>query len=319
LQILSIQLYAPADFVEIVRLSRFSPETRAAMKKIARRASAVVPRDSREAVMHDIWTAIILGIVEGLTEFLPVSSTGHLLVAEKLLRLDDTRWHVFTIVIQLGAILSVVAVYWRKFWAALVGLPTDPGARRFAAMIVVAFIPAGILGALLIKKINTVLLSPTHALPVIATTWLLGGFLILILERVAPKPRYSESDNLPLWKCLQIGFCQCLALLPGVSRSGATILGAELLRVERKAAAEFTFFLAVPTMIGASVFELYKEGGTLSRADDLLIAVGFVVSFIVAYGVVKTFIAVIARYGLTPFGWYRIASALALFAFIATR
>ena len=268
--------------------------------------------------MHDIWTAIILGIVEGLTEFLPVSSTGHLLVSEKLLQLDDTRWHVFTIVIQLGAILSVVAVYWRKFWTALVGLPTDPGARRFAAMIVVAFIPAGILGALLIKKINAVLLSPTRALPVIATTWLLGGILILVLERIAPRPRYTESDNLPLWKCLQIGLCQCLALLPGVSRSGSTILGAELLRVERKAAAEFTFFLAVPTMLGASVFELYKEGASLSRNDDLLIAIGFVVSFIVAFGVVKSFITIVARYGLKPFGWYRIASALTLFALMAT-
>jgi len=269
--------------------------------------------------MHDIWMAIILGIVEGLTEFLPVSSTGHLLVAEKLLHLDATSWHVFTIVIQLGAILSVVAVYWRKFWTALVGLPTDPKARRFAAMIIIGFLPAGVLGAVLIKTINTILLSPTRALPVIATTWLLGGLLILILERIAPKPHYSESDNLPLWKCLQIGFCQCAALLPGVSRSGATILGAELLRVERKAAAEFTFFLAVPTMLGASVFELYKEGGALTRADDLLIAIGFVVSFIVAYGVVKTFIGFVGRYGLKPFGWYRIASALALFAFIAGR
>jgi len=254
-----------------------------------------------------------------LTEFLPVSSTGHLLVTEKLMNLDDTRWHVFTIVIQLGAILSVVAVYWRKFWTALVGLPSDPKARQFASMILVAFLPAGIIGALLIHKINAVLLSPTRALPVIATTWLIGGILILVLERIAPKPRYVESDNLPLGKCLQIGFCQCLALLPGVSRSGATILGAELLRVERKAAAEFTFFLAVPTMLGASVYELYKEGGGLSRGDELLIAVGFVVSFVVALGVVTTFIAFIGRFGLKPFGWYRIASALALFAFIATR
>ena len=268
--------------------------------------------------MHDIWTAIILGILEGLTEFLPVSSTGHLLVSEKLLQLDDTRWHVFTIVIQLGAILSVVAVYWRKFWTALIGLPSDPKARTFAGMIIVAFLPAGVLGALLIKTINRVLLSPTRALPVIATAWLLGGILILVLERIAPRPRYTESDNLPLWKCLQIGFCQCLALLPGVSRSGATILGAELLRVERKAAAEFTFFLAVPTMLGASVFELWKEGGSLSRNDDLLIAIGFVVSFIVAFGVVKTFIGFVGRYGLKPFGWYRIASALALFALMAT-
>jgi len=269
--------------------------------------------------MHDTVTAIILGIVEGLTEFLPVSSTGHLLVSEKLLGLDDNRWHAFTIVIQLGAILSVVAVYWRKFWQVLLGLPGDPAARRFAAMIVIAFIPAAILGATLIKTINTVLLNPSRALPVIATAWILGGILILVLERLAPKPRYMQSDNLPLWKCLQIGLCQCLALLPGVSRSGATILGAELLRVERKAAAEFTFYLAVPTMLGASVFELYKEGGGLSRHDDMLIAIGFLVAFVVAFGVVKAFIAFIGRYGLAPFGWYRILTGLALFAFIATR
>lgn len=269
--------------------------------------------------MHDILTSIILGIVEGLTEFLPVSSTGHLLVSEKLLGLDDNRWHVFTIVIQLGAILSVIAAYWRKFWDAIVGLPSDPAARRFAAMVIVAFLPSAVLGALLIKKINEVLLNPTRAMPVIATTWLVGGILILVLERVAPKPKHTQSDNLPLWKCLQIGFCQCLALLPGVSRSGATILGGELLRVERKAAAEFSFFLAVPTMLGATVFELYKEGGALSRHDETLIAIGFVVSFIVAYGVVKTFISFIGRYGLKPFGWYRIAAALALFGFIAMR
>jgi undecaprenyl-diphosphatase len=266
--------------------------------------------------MHDVLNAIVLGIVEGLTEFLPVSSTGHLLVTEKLLQLDDNRWHAFTIVIQLGAILSVVAVYWRKFWQVLVGLPSDPAARRFAAMIIIAFIPAGILGATLIKTINTVLLNPSRALPVIGTAWIVGGILILVLERIAPRPRYTQSDNLPLWKCFQIGFCQCLALLPGVSRSGATILGAELLGVERKAAAEFTFYLAVPTMLGASVFELYKVGATLTRHDESLIAIGFVVAFVVAYGVVRTFIAFIGRYGLKPFGWYRIASGLALFAFI---
>jgi undecaprenyl-diphosphatase len=186
-------------------------------------------------------------------------------------------------------------------------------------MIVVAFIPAGVLGATLIKTINTVLLNPSRALPVIGSAWILGGILILVLERIAPAPRYTQSDNLPLWKCVQIGFCQCLALLPGISRSGATILGAELLRVERRAAAEFTFYLAVPTMLGASVFELYKEGAKLTRQDELLIAIGFVISFVVAYAVVKTFIAFIGRYGLKPFGWYRILAGLALFIFIATR
>jgi undecaprenyl-diphosphatase len=268
--------------------------------------------------MHDILQAIILGIVEGLTEFLPVSSTGHLLVTERLLGLSDTQWHVFTIVIQLGAILSVVVVYWQKLWNVLVSLPSDPKARLFAAGVIVAFLPSAVLGALLIKHINNVLLSPAHAMPVIATTWILGGIIILLLERQSPVPRWRESDRLPLLKCLQIGFCQCLALLPGVSRSGATILGGELLGVERKAAAEFTFFLAIPTMLGATVYELYKEGGGLTRHDELLIAVGFVVSFLVALVVVKGFIAFIGRYGLKPFGWYRIVAGLALIGFIAT-
>jgi len=269
--------------------------------------------------MHDIIISILLGIVEGLTEFLPVSSTGHLLVTERLLGLPDNQWEAFTIVIQFGAILSVVAVYWRKFWNVLVGLPTSREARQFAIDVIVAFIPAAVFGALLIKYINGYLLQPSFAMPVIATTWIAGGILILILERIAPKPRYLDGDHLPLSKALQIGFCQCLAILPGVSRSGATILGAELLGVERKAAAAFTFYLAVPTMFGATVFELYKKHDALTSANTTLIAIGFVVSFVVAYGVVKTFIAFIGRYGLKPFGWYRIASGLALIAYLLTR
>jgi undecaprenyl-diphosphatase len=269
--------------------------------------------------MHDIWNSIILGIVEGLTEFLPVSSTAHLLVAEKALLLDDTRWQAFTVVIQLGAILSVVAVYWSKFWKVLIGLPTDPAARHFTAGVIIAFLPAAILGVLVIKVLNEVLLNPGRALPVIAISWILGGILILVLERRAPTPRYSDGDRLPLMKCLQIGLCQCLALLPGVSRSGATILGGELLGVERAAVAHFTFYLAVPTMLGAAVFELYKQWHTLSAADGWLIAVGFVVSFLVAWIVVRGFIDFISRFGLAPFGWYRIAAGAALIGFLLLR
>ena len=218
--------------------------------------------------MHDILHAILLGIVEGLTEFLPVSSTAHLLVTEKLLGLSGDRWEAFTIIIQLGAILSVVAVYWRKIWDVTVGLPTDPKARHFAAAVIVAFLPAAVFGATLIKFINSYLLNPTIAMPVIATSWIVGGLIILVFERIAPKPRFADADHLPLVKALQIGLCQCLALLPGVSRSGATILGGELLGVERKAATEFTFYLAVPTMLGAAVFELYKKWDLLSASDD---------------------------------------------------
>ena len=266
--------------------------------------------------MHDIIHAILLGIVEGFTEFLPVSSTAHLLVSEKLLGLSGDRWEAFTIIIQLGAILSVVAVYWRKIWEVTVGLPSDAGARYFAGGVLVAFLPAAFLGATLIKFINSHLLNPTIAMPVIATSWIVGGLIILVFERIAPKPRHLDADRLPLMKCLQIGLCQCLALLPGVSRSGATILGGELLGVERKAATEFTFYLAVPTMLGAAVYELYKKWDLLNSSDEALIAVGFVVSFLVAIVVVKTLIGFVGRYGLKPFGWYRIATGLALFGFM---
>jgi undecaprenyl-diphosphatase len=256
--------------------------------------------------------AIFLGVVEGLTEFLPVSSTAHLLVSENLLGLNKDQWEAFTVVIQFGAVLSVVAVYWRKFWDVLVGLPTDPKARSFTANVIVAFLPSAILGVLAIKFINRVLLDPVRALPVIGISWLLGGIVILLFERIAPVPRWRDTDTLPLGKALQIGLCQCLALIPGVSRSGATILGGELVGVERKTAAHFTFYLAVPTMLGASVFELYQKWSSVSQSNLAIIAIGFAVSFVVAYFVVKTFIDFIGRYGLKPFGWYRVAAGLVL-------
>ncbi len=267
--------------------------------------------------MNDFVNAILLGVVEGLTEFLPVSSTAHLLVAESILKLNKDEWEAFTVVIQFGAVLSVVAVYWRKFWDVTLGLTSDPKARQFAANVIIAFLPAAVIGVLLIKFINAVLLDPSRARPTIAMSWILGGLVILLFERIAPKPRFVGTDNLPLAKAFQIGLCQCVALLPGVSRSGATILGGELIGVERKTAAHFTFYLAVPTMLGASVLELYQKRAELSAANLAVIAVGFVVSFIVAYFVVKTFIDFIGRYGLKPFGWYRIAAGVALLASLA--
>ena len=265
------------------------------------------------AAMGDTGNAILLGIIEGLTEFLPVSSTAHLLLFQDMLGFAPPG-DVFPIVIQFGAILSVVAVYWRKFLDVVIGLPGDPQARQFALGVIVAFLPSAVAGAALHGFIKDVLFAPLIAPYVIATTLILGGIVILIFERIAPQPRFRDGDHLPLSKCLQIGICQILAIVPGVSRSGATILGGELLGVERKAAAEFTFYLAVPTMLGASVFDLYQNRNVLSLDAGMTIAIGFVVSFLVALVVVKTFIGFVGRYGLKPFGWYRIAAGIAILA-----
>jgi undecaprenyl-diphosphatase len=236
-------------------------------------------------------------------------------VAERLLGLSD-NWEAFTVIIQLGAILAVVVVYFQTFWQALVGLPTSADARRFALSIIIAFLPAAIVGVLVSKWINSMLLNPTLAMPVIAVSWIVGGIVILVLERMAPKARWHDGERLPLAKAFQIGLCQILALIPGTSRSGATILGGEMLGVDRVAATKFTFYLAVPTMMGATVFELYKKGASLTHGQSLNIAVGFVVSFVVAFIVIRQFLVIVGRYGLTPFGWYRIAAGLALAAYI---
>ena len=266
--------------------------------------------------MHNILMSIILGVVEGVTEFLPISSTAHLLVAERLLGLSE-NWEAFTVVIQLGAIMAVVAIYFRKFWTVLITLPTSADSRRFAGGVVLAFLPSAVAGVLLAFQINAVLLNPTIAMPVIAISWTAGGLMILLFERIAPPPRFMRGDQLPLGKAFQIGLCQIMALLPGISRSGATILGGELLGVERSAATVFTFYLAVPTMFGATAYELYKKGGALSSAQSADIAVGFIVSFLVAWIVIRSFLAIVARYGLRPFGWYRIVAGLALMAYLA--
>ena len=266
--------------------------------------------------MHDIFISIVLGIVEGLTEFLPVSSTGHLLVTERLLGLGNV-WETFTVVIQLGAILAVLVYYFATFWKALVTLPSSADARRFALGIVLALLPSVIAGLALKNFLDEVLLNPATAMPVIATTWLAGGIIILIFERIAPPPRWFDGEKLPLAKAFQIGCCQILSIIPGISRSGATILGGELLGVDRSAATMFTFYLAVPTMLGATILELRHKIGVLTHGETTNIAVGFIVSFMVAYLVIGSFLAVVKRYGLKPFGWYRVGAGLALFAWIA--
>lgn len=256
--------------------------------------------------MNDILTIILLGIVEGVTEFLPVSSTGHLILAGALLGYDDGKWQLFNIVIQLGAILAVVVLYWRTFWAVLMGLAKrEPGAVRFVANLLIAFIPAAVIGLIFRKQIEALLLSPM----VVAVALVLGGVAILVIERLAKPGEATGIAGVPARTALGIGLLQCLAMIPGVSRSGATILGALTLGVERRTAAEFSFFLAIPTMLGASVVELASHHDTLSAANGVGlggIALGFVVAFAVAVLVVRWFVGIVGKHGFGPFAWYRI-------------
>ena len=263
--------------------------------------------------MNDVITAIILGIVEGVTEFLPVSSTGHLILASALLGYNSDYWALFNIVIQLGAILAIVVLYWRTFWAVLQGLLRfDPTSIRFVRNLLVAFLPAAVIGVALHKQIEKLLGSPLT----VAVALIVGGIAIIGIERTVKEGHVKGVADIPLPKVIGIGFIQCLAMIPGVSRSGATILGALSLGVERRTAAEFSFFLAIPTMLGATVLELVTKRHELMAANSVgfgLIAIGFVVAFIVALLVVKWFVGLVGRTGFSPFGWYRIAvGALAL-------
>ena len=263
--------------------------------------------------MNDVITAIILGIVEGVTEFLPVSSTGHLILASALLGYDADYWALFNIVIQLGAILAIVVLYWRTFWAVLQGLLRfDPTSIRFVRNLFVAFLPAAVIGLALHKQIEKLLGSPMT----VAVALIVGGLAIIGIERTVKEGHVKGVADIPLPKVIGIGFIQCLAMIPGVSRSGATILGALSLGVERRTAAEFSFFLAIPTMLGATVLELVTKRHELMAANSVgfgLIGVGFVVAFIVALLVVRWFVGLVGRTGFSPFGWYRIAvGALAL-------
>ena len=263
--------------------------------------------------MNDVITAIILGIVEGVTEFLPVSSTGHLILASALLGYNSDYWALFNIVIQLGAILAIVVLYWRTFWAVLQGLLRfDPTSIRFVRNLLVSFLPAAVIGVALHKQIEKLLGSPLT----VAVALIVGGIAIIGIERTVKEGHVKGVADIPLPKVIGIGFIQCLAMIPGVSRSGATILGALSLGVERRTAAEFSFFLAIPTMLGATVLELVTKRHELMAANSVgfgLIAIGFVVAFIVALLVVKWFVGLVGRTGFSPFGWYRIAvGALAL-------
>ncbi|MDB5428521.1 MAG: undecaprenyl-diphosphatase [Phenylobacterium sp.] len=254
--------------------------------------------------MSDWIYAVVLGIVEGLTEFIPVSSTGMLLLTKQALGLTDVNWDTFIVLIQLGAILAVVVLYFSRLWNVVLRLPSDPRARRFALSVIVAFLPAAVLGILLHDLIKQVLFESPR---VICISLILGGVVLLLIDRYAPHPTRDDAMALPLPTSLVIGFFQCLAMIPGVSRSGATIVGSMLMGVEKRAAAEFSFFLAIPTMAGAFTVDAWKNRHELAHGHMGLVAIGFVVSFIVALGVIRAMLAIVTRRGYAPFGWLRIA------------
>ena len=257
-----------------------------------------------------IWKTVLIGVVEGFTEFLPVSSTGHIILAEELLHFEGPPGKVFEIVIQLGAILAVCVLYRAKLWSTATGaLRRDPVALRFAAAIVVAFLPAAVIGVVAHKYIKSVLFNPF----VVAIALIVGGIAILVIERFAQRPRMKTLEEVDLKTAFLIGLCQCLAMIPGVSRSGSTIMGARVFRVDRATAAEFSFFLAMPTMIGATVYDFYKNWSTLDWHGSGLIVIGFFTAFVCALIVVRPFVRFISRHGFGVFAWYRIAlGALAL-------
>ena len=259
-------------------------------------------------------TAILLGIVEGLTEFIPVSSTGHLILASELLGYDAATWAVFNVVIQLGAILAVVVQYWRTFWAVGKGLlRLERISLIFVRNILLGFLPSAVLGLLLKDQIRMLLGSPMG----VGWALLLGGIAILGIEKVARPGPPSGVAQLPVRQALGVGLFQCIAMIPGISRSGATIMGALAMGIERRTAAEFSFFLAIPTMLGASTLELVDSREALMSGSGPvgwgLIGLGFAVSFVVALAVIKVFVAYVSRAGFAPFAWYRIvAGAVAL-------
>jgi undecaprenyl-diphosphatase len=248
--------------------------------------------------------AAIMGVVEGLTEFLPISSTGHLILAGALLGFDDDKAKVFDIAIQTGAILAVIIVYWQKIRSTLQDLPSEPAAQRFAMNVAVAFFPAVVLGLLLGKAIKANLFNA----PVVASAFIVGGFIILWAERrQAADVRVTDVDQMTLLDALKVGLVQCLAMIPGTSRSGATIIGGMLLGLSRKAATDFSFYLAIPTLIGAGAYSLYKERALLSAADLPMFSVGLLFSFVSAWLCVRWLLRYISTHNFVPFAWYRIA------------
>jgi undecaprenyl-diphosphatase len=261
-------------------------------------------------------TIILLGIVEGVTEFIPVSSTGHLVLAAELLGFDSGASGTFEIVIQLGAILAVIVLYWRTFMNVLIGLGRrDPAAIIFTRNVLLGFIPSMAIGFVVYDYVKAMLGSPV----LVCIALIVGGIAILVIERLVKKPTTSSVEEMSWKTALGIGFIQCLSMIPGVSRSGATILGALSLGVERKTAAEYSFFLAVPTMLAASSYDLLKNAESLDSGAWGTIALGFVVSFVVALVVIRWFLKIVTRHGFAPFAWYRIVIGSAALVWLLAR
>jgi undecaprenyl-diphosphatase len=257
--------------------------------------------------MSETLVVIILGLVEGLTEFIPVSSTGHLILAGALLGFKGEAAATFDVVIQLGAILAVIVVYWRRFWDVAIGLfGWRQGPVAFTRNVLLGFFPSALIGAVAYSAIKVMLESPTT----VAVALIVGGVAILVIEKMTKQVVVETVEGMRWQTALQIGLIQCLSMIPGVSRSGATIMGALALGVERKTAAEFSFFVAVPTMMGATALSLIKDGATLAASDLTNIAIGFGVSFIVALAVIKSFVTIVGRFGFAPFAWYRIVAGV---------
>ncbi|WP_409201302.1 undecaprenyl-diphosphate phosphatase [Paracoccus aurantius] len=252
---------------------------------------------------HNTIVAAFLGLLEGLTEFIPVSSTGHVLLAGHFLGFDSPG-RAFEVLIQFGAILAILGVYASRLWNIVTSAPHDPRARRFIAAVLVAFLPAAVIGVMAHRIIKEVLFETPM---LIASMLILGGVVLLFVDRMAKAPRYHSAEEIPISRALGIGFIQCLAMIPGVSRSGATITGALLLGADKRSAAEFSFFLSMPTMLGAFVYDLYKNREILDAASAGNIVIGFICAFLSALVVVRVLLSYVSAHGYAIFAWWRIA------------
>jgi undecaprenyl-diphosphatase len=251
----------------------------------------------------DIFKAILLGTVEGLTEFIPVSSTGHLLLLEHFFGFsDDAFGKTFVVLIQLGAVLAILSVYFARLWSITIALPHDPAARRFVFGVLLAFLPAAAVGSIAYGFIKEVLFNVW----IVCSMLIIGGVVLLWVDRVDLKPRYHDATRFSLPIYVGIGIFQCLAMIPGVSRSGATIVSAMLFGADKRSAAEFSFYLAIPTMAGAFSYDLYKNWSQMNGSNTLIVAAGFIVSFVCGWFVVRSLLGYVSRHGFPLFAWWRI-------------